>query len=234
MAGILLIIDELNELSYLQKQLKKSGLVVKGTPHHHRMEALLKDVAPQVVIVKTSQVSGMELSSKIQKNKGLPKVIFLNEKGPQVDSGIKGIDRVLTSPVKVEELLGVISQWGELSPETLLEDSLAVEKARGRDRDFIVIRGEKTNPTEMVVIKGEKVEKESGAFSQGSKGRSSRYQLFLAGQKPLEKKHFSRGSVASLTREIRDRWDEELEAKLKKERQKFIEILFNSKGEGKD
>ena len=217
-----------------------------GTQHPHIMVTLLSELNPQIVIVKTSdrQMKGIELCSKIKKVGSFPKIIWINEKSNKVDPEVitaNGIDRVLFSPVEIRELTGIISELGKINPKTLQLSNIAGRQVPLQaDNDIIIVRGEDEDSQEVTIVKdhGRSLEKpHKPNFRVSSckvQDRSDRYKLFLEDQEPLEKKYFSRGSVASLTQKIRDRWDEELETKLKAERQRFIEILFSEKRESND
>lgn len=215
MLKVLLVIDDPSQLSHLQDQLEGAGFDVQGIQHSQKPPENF-----QVAIVGTTQVNEISSLSK----RGV-KIIWLRNKGdaihPKVTS-VYGVNRVLISPVTVGEWVQVISELSD--PKVLLENGTKSLE----ENEVMVIRGESSSDKQIVIVKGHSREKPpSEVFSHVVSNRSDRYKAFLEAQDPLKKKYFSRENIAHFTQEIRDQWDEELEARLKEERRKVVEILFN-------
>ena len=193
----------------------------------------LHEFNPQIVIVKTES---RQIDSKLLeiKKRG-KKIIWLqNKNDPITDPQIvaaNGIDKILTSPVDVTELLKVISKLEKIKTPSENSSKTTHRKTLPKNDDIIIIRGDSQDDEEMVIVKGSQKEKPCGSqtFSLDALDRSDKYRSFLKGQEPLEKKYFSRGKVENITQKIREKWDKELEAKLKLEREKFLDVLFNEK-----
>ena len=239
MLKILLVVDDFNELFILQDGLKAEGFHVDGTQHLRIVAKLALELSPHIVVVKVSgrQIEGVNLSSEIKRKDGVPKVLWLNDKeeplAPKFIT-MHGIDKILPFPVDGKELLGALSELGKIPLAALCERPSSKdlgEKNRGDKAQ--VIGGSHRPLQETLIVKGDEKRGsnsfEPRVFSKEAQARSDRYKLFLESQEPLKKRYFTRGSVAQLTQKIRQRWDESLEVRLKAEREKFVECLFNEK-----
>ncbi len=284
MGKVLVVVDNSDEMFYLQGLLTQVGFHVDGTSHFHMASVLLTSFSPQIVIVKTSKglKGSLPLIHAAQRMKKPPKLILFHpprniqsreqsdtqgeawggeqiearsEAGSQSSSPI--VNRVLTSPINSLELLKAISELGPFSLEALREKALEFKTPPWDHEpgEAMVIHGSRQKRREALVIPGASIPKgealdrnilvdkdhvslpapskkspepvaDFNSFLSKPEGRREKYKSLLKGQKPLEKKCFSRENVEGLTQTIRELWDEGLETQLQRERQEFVKTLF--------
>ena len=97
----------------------------------------------------------------------------------------------------------------------------------------ILIKGRAENPQETIVVKGSQKVKQglsekSIVNPQTNKetSRTDKYKALLKNHEPLEQKALTRKEVSHYNQKIRENWDFDLEKRLKRERELFVEILF--------
>jgi hypothetical protein len=126
MLRIALVIDDYNELIYLQTLLKKLGLDVEGLQNTKKYSDLSLGFNPYVLITsaKGKKVNGLALAKSLSKPRGIPKVIALQSSSSPVTPEEKEhckIDAVIDSPVNVFKLIMALSEAGNLDEAQLIE-----------------------------------------------------------------------------------------------------------------
>ena len=126
MLRVALVIDDYNELIYLQTLLKKIGFDVEGLQNPKKYPDVSLGFNPHILITtaKGKKVDGLLLAQSVHRRRGLPKVLALQTPGAMVSADEQeacGIDLVIDSPVNVKKLLMGLSSLGNIDEVVLLE-----------------------------------------------------------------------------------------------------------------
>lgn len=114
MVRILLVIDDYNELIYLQTLLKKIGFDIEGLNSSKKYADSSLGFNPKVVIGSAfgKKVDILTFGKDIRKSRGFPKLLALKPTGrdvPQSQMDAAGIDLSVDSPVNIKKLILGIS-----------------------------------------------------------------------------------------------------------------------------
>ncbi|MEQ1665267.1 MAG: hypothetical protein ABL927_07830 [Bdellovibrionales bacterium] len=125
MLRIILVIDDYNELIYLQTLLKKMGFDVEGIQNTKKYQDVSLGFNPQILITSArgSKVNGLALAQGIIKMRGYPKIIALGVRVNEFDENklnSMGIDQILDSPVNPKKLFSTLALLGGVDEEVLL------------------------------------------------------------------------------------------------------------------
>jgi response regulator RpfG family c-di-GMP phosphodiesterase len=126
MLRVFLVIDDYNELIYLQTLLKKLGFDVEGLQNQKKYADLSLGFNPQIVITtaRGKKVDGLKLAQSIHKRRGLPKIVALRT-GDQTfyenEFAEAGVDQVLDSPINPKKLILSLSTLGDIDEAQLME-----------------------------------------------------------------------------------------------------------------
>lgn len=126
MLRVLLVIDDYNELIYLQTLLKKLGFDVEGLQNQKKYADLSLAFNPQLLIAtaRGAKIDGLALAKTVRKNRGFPKVIILRSAGQAVlqeELEDAGVDMMLDSPINPKELILALASFGNMDEAALLE-----------------------------------------------------------------------------------------------------------------
>jgi len=132
MLRVFLIIDDYNELMYLQTLLKKVGFDVEGLQNQKKYADLSLGFNPQIVVVtaRGKKVDGLQLAPSIQKRHGWPKIIALKSndqlfKANEFEDA--GVDQVLETPINPKKLIMAIAAIGNLDEVALLDKYVKIK-----------------------------------------------------------------------------------------------------------
>lgn len=134
MLRVLCVIDDYNELLFLERLLRKIGFDVDGLQNPRKFSDVCLGFNPQVIIVTMlgKTVNGISLSQKVNKRgDGFPYIIALQDphQGYSMDElSDTGIDELIETPINVKKLLKVLSEVGSVDFDTLV-DKLAKAQA---------------------------------------------------------------------------------------------------------
>ena len=126
MLRIFLVIDDYNELIYLEALLKKLGLDVEGVQNQKKYADMSLGFNPQILITSArgKKVDGLQLTQSLYRKRGLPKVIALKSSEYSInadDFRDSGVDEILDSPVNPRKLILTIAHLGGIDEAALLE-----------------------------------------------------------------------------------------------------------------
>ncbi len=126
MLRIFLVIDDYNELIYLQSLLKKLGFDVEGLQNPKKYTDVSLGFNPQILITtaKGKKVDGLSLARGIAKRRGIPKIIALRSAGENIlpnELDDAGVDQVLDSPINPKKLILCIANLGGVDEAVLLD-----------------------------------------------------------------------------------------------------------------
>lgn len=135
MLKVILLVDNYNELSYLQTTLKNVGFDIFGLQRESQLEAALLSFRADVLIATgmSKKVNGLKIAVGLHKKKLAPKVILLFNAAavpklePPTSNYIAGI---LRSPVQASDLLALLAQVGGLDLASLMEKHHRLSEAR--------------------------------------------------------------------------------------------------------
>jgi DNA-binding response OmpR family regulator len=126
MLRVFLVIDDYNELLYLQTLLKKLGFDTEGLQNTKKYADVSLGFNPHVLIATAQgrKVNGIDLIRTIHKNRGFPKIIALHSsEAPINEDDVKGlgIDLILESPTSAKKLILGLASVCDLDQTLLLE-----------------------------------------------------------------------------------------------------------------
>ncbi len=252
MRKILLLVEDFNEIVFLDTILKKLGWDVLAQQAEFGLSELLLSFSPDILVItaKGKKLDGLKVSERIKKNnKGFPKIIILKNSKQEFDKDVlkkMGINASLNSPISVNKLLFVLEKMGGMSA---LEAQKKLSNFRSKKEDeaegsILAAQNEqelnfKTIVTGSLVEEDEKfIQKSEGLgaklaelvkMESGSKSRAERFQKALKEFEPPEKDRMSAKAVREQTKKIRQRGKlhKDLD-KLDNRRRDFVRALFES------
>lgn len=126
MLRVFLVIDDYNELIYLQTLLKKLGMDVEGIQNAKKYNDVSLGFNPHILITTAhgKKVNGIELAKGVRRARGLPKIIALHTHEKRLTPEIleeAGIDDVLDSPINPKHLIAKMALHGHLDEVSLLD-----------------------------------------------------------------------------------------------------------------
>ena len=170
MIRTLLVIDDYNEMIYLQTLLKKMGFDVDALSNSRKFADTLLGFNPKVIIMTAfgKKVDGLSLTNSIVKRSGFPKVYLIKGPGQLFTNGElndEKIDKILESPVNNLNLIKAICEHEtNLNFENLsnkLSNLLTSDKKDGNDNlDSAKCKNAFNEKEEIVHIKGSIVKSE--------------------------------------------------------------------------
>ena len=109
MRKILIVVEDYNELVFLETLFKKVGLDVEGMQNDVAAPEKLLGFVPDLIIASTygTRVNPVRLLSKVKRKDGFPKIILLFQKSrPGAEKELKGhVDAMFESPIHPRFLL---------------------------------------------------------------------------------------------------------------------------------
>ncbi|OFZ11888.1 MAG: hypothetical protein A2Z20_03040 [Bdellovibrionales bacterium RBG_16_40_8] len=126
MQRVILVIDDYNELLYVQTLLKKLGFDVEGLQNVKKYADVSLGFNPHVLITtcRGSKVDGLFLAKSINKKRGMPKIIGLKTSDLTISEeelNESGIDILIESPISPNKLIQTLSQIADLDERALLD-----------------------------------------------------------------------------------------------------------------
>lgn len=245
MPRILLILDDYNEMLYLQTLLKKLGFDVDSLTNTRNISDAIISFNPKFLIMTAlgKKVNGIELSKEINKRSGYPRLILLKPITQNFSNGelsSSAIDNVMETPVNILKLLKCISGFDS----TVKYDQLTVKLANivsvdKSDEDFIKkIKGDlgedvlNNNPTEKLTQKhkNELVFGESRPViksNMSEEQRTARYEKFLSELKdaPVGNGGFSKAKVKEI-KKMRKSVNGPNDDEVDEQKKEFVKALY--------
>ena len=119
MLRVLLLIDDYNELLYLQTILKKIGFDVEGLNSQKKYSDASLGFNPQILVAsaKAKKVDALALGQTIRRHRGFPKIIALKRSNVSVtrdEMESSGLDLCVDSPVNIKKLVLAITELGDI------------------------------------------------------------------------------------------------------------------------
>ena len=126
MRRILMVLEDFNELLYLQTLLKKVGFDVEGVNQAKKFDDILLAFNPQVILItpKVGKSSAVDLLSQIGKVNSFPRIGLLHNAKAHIDEpSLKsaGIDFFVNAPVNVHSLVEQLADELALDRDSLLD-----------------------------------------------------------------------------------------------------------------
>jgi CheY-like chemotaxis protein len=139
MAKILLVIDDYNELLYIETLLKRMGFDVLALNKDANVADSVLGFFPELVLatLKGPMVDGVKVSVRVKKQAPGAKVVLLypENQSPQLTSEQKSkVDALIETPVQPQDTLLIMAQLLKMDGEALIEKFEKLSKARTLDR----------------------------------------------------------------------------------------------------
>lgn len=199
MTRLLLVIDDYNEMMYLQTLLKKLGFDVDSVTNARQFEDVRLGFNPKFVIMTAhgKKINGIELTKTLVKRDALPRVFLLKSSGQIFNNGEltdPKIDRVLESPVNISNLVKAICNFDSSLKQDVLANKLTNLLSSDNDVEEkqegigVKTRGNTNEASEVFHIKGRPAEREDKTAiksvekpqsSMSDDQRRDRYNQFL-------------------------------------------------------
>lgn len=126
MIRVLLVVDDYQELLFLQTLLKKTGFDVDGTQNPKKFEEYMLTLNPELIIAtsKGKNINGLELAESIKKTNNKPFFILIvpNQMANKVRGlKFKNVDSMIDSPIDAKKMLTTIARVASLDSDQLIE-----------------------------------------------------------------------------------------------------------------
>lgn len=246
MLRVLLVIDDYQELLFLQTLLKKTGFDVDGTQNPKKFDDFKLSLNPELIIAtsKGKSVNGLKLAESIKKVNAKPFFILVvpNRMAGKV-RGLKlnNVDAMIDSPIDAKKLLATIAKVASLDPDQLIEKyhRIVMQLDADNESDMQVLKSQADSfNEEKQVVSGdvslsssESVKNLSHPLEPSSiddAERSIRMQKAIEALKDPSCDGFSRLAVEKYNKKIRiEERDLEIED-LEEERQAFVRTMFKN------
>lgn len=126
MLRVALVLDDYNELIYLQTILRKIGIDVEGLQNVKKYEELSLGFNPQVLITSAfgKKVNGLEFIKNLHRVRGFPRLIVLTTSDRPLskeEAEATPVDQFMQSPVNPKNLIMSLAQLGNVDEKSLLD-----------------------------------------------------------------------------------------------------------------
>lgn len=234
MLRVLMVLEDYGELMFLQTVLKKIGFDVDSTQNPRKFNDSLLAMNPDILLMTAAgkRIRGVELSTQVRKQRGLPKIILIRTGGFSQDS-VKDaeIDGWLESPVAAPDLLDKIAELCHLNKQILQDKLLKLRMSETSEEQARVLKleGEEHGGTL------DKSVQSSGNFgtlkasTMSSNERQSRYNQFLKDNDAPPSAGFGFKDVQEQVKALRKEESQSNLEDLERERRAFVEHLFKKK-----
>jgi CheY-like chemotaxis protein len=245
MPRILLILDDYNEMLYLQTLLKKLGFDVDSLTSTRNISDAILSFNPKFLIMTAlgKKVNGIELSKEITKRSGIPRLILLKPIAQSFANGELSasiIDKVMETPVNILKLLKCFSEFdSNVKYDQLTQKLASIISVDKTDEDFIKkIKGDLGEDVLNISVSEKSVREGKSELVFGEsrptiksnmseEQRAARYEKFLSELKdaPIGNGGFSKAKVKEikkLRKSINSPSDDEVDEKKKE----FVKALY--------
>lgn len=241
MAKVMLVIDDFNELLYIETLLKRMGFDVFSLNKDATLADSLLGFFPAMVVstFKGPLVDGIRVSALVKKQVPNAKVALLYPQStmPQMTSEQKGkVDALIEMPVQPQDTLLIIAQLLKLDAQALLEKFEKISKARSLSRgeeDVLILRSESVEGAAPLGAPGS-----ANTGFAGGQGRPSgdpktererRYDAFLAkvSDEPVDKV-LPRERMAQAEKELAEasKGDADELARIDEQKREFVRAML--------
>lgn len=160
MKKILLVLEDYNELLFVETLLKKVGFDSMGLQAESKIADALISFNPQMLITegRGRKINGFQIAQKIKKSKGFPKHLVIvggHEKFSAEELAKSDIAGTLIRPVHPVELSESIGHHLGIDPEILKDKFQKLglfQDKKGQDK-FRIVSGRGNGPKQMVTLK---------------------------------------------------------------------------------
>ncbi len=233
MVRVLLVIDDYNELLYLQTILKKVGFDVEGLQSQKKFSDASLGFNPQVVVVtgRGHQIDGVQIGKSIRKVRGFPKILALRAANAQLskdDIQSAGFDLVMDTPVNMKRLVMAVAALGDVDEKPFLEKLDKIQAPATPDAGSILLTDLGSTDVSSSRPAGQAplfpLDDEDLAVK-----RRDRYEAFVRNNKLPNKDHFDRDRILDFNKKIRSGAPPEDIDQIEDERKAFVRSLFSDK-----
>ncbi|MCM2282222.1 MAG: hypothetical protein NDI61_10285 [Bdellovibrionaceae bacterium] len=245
MTKIMLVIDDYNEMVFIETLLKRMGFDVLSLSKDSNLGDALVGFFPSLVMAmyKRPTVDGIKVSIHVKRQVGNAKVVLLYPQGsvPKLSAEQKSkIDALIEVPIQPQDTLLIIAQLLKLDGTALIEKYDKLSKARqfSRENEMKVLKDEgskKTTPP--IVISGP-----AGGFGGGQgrpadapkTEREKKYDAFLAKMNEPVETVIPHERIAKAEKELAEaaKSEEKELAEINEQKKEFVRAMMKkAKGE---
>lgn len=238
MKRILLLLEDFNELLYIETLFKKLGLDAMGTQKVKGLDDVLMSFRPSVIIlsetIRDSRGADILLDLKAQKQ-DLLGMILLNSHTKAASDRV--VDAFISRPIDPLKVLKIVASWVGLNEEKLMlkidklglfkneqgESNLKILKG-GDDFKFELEKIKKTTPndSDLIIVQGNFIQQ----TEEQKNVRAGRFANALSTLPPPPMTTYNHKTVVKEIKEIRDRENDPEITDIDNERKAFVDALF--------
>ncbi len=251
MAKVMLVIDDYNELEFIETLLKRVGFDVLSLNKDASVADTLLGFFPALVVatLKGPLIDGLKTAALAKKQAPSTKVMLLYGKGavPQLTGEQKTkIDALIEAPVQPQDTLLIIAQLLRMDAPALLDKFEKLSRARHFERgaDVVLLRDEK--PKGLAGPDAEQGDSISPRIASGDgrvagpeaaapkTEREKRYDAFLAEHDEPVDRVIPHERMLKDVQELTDaaKGEEKALAELGERKKEFVRALMKKAGEG--
>ncbi|MEQ1877130.1 MAG: hypothetical protein ABL958_10820 [Bdellovibrionia bacterium] len=244
MRRILLVVEDYNELVFLETLYKKVGLDVEGMQNDVAAPEKLLGFSPDMIVLSTygTRVNAVRLLSKVKRKDGCPKVILLFQKSrPGSEKDLKNmVDAMFESPIHPRFLLEATEKLLKIEPNSLMKKMERFDTSSQDDNKMQHIKGDGGKVVQFPLKNQGKEEKprvpiseyrENNNVSEEYKTKKKhRYQAWVDGEHLPPFQGINHERVAEIEKEWRKREDDPDIQQIDEERKAFVKALFEKSG----
>ncbi len=233
MKRVLLILEDYNELLYVETLLKKVGFDAMGTQKIKGLNDTIMTFRPSVLIVSEliKDIKAEDFITELKSEKpDLKAMILLNSQTKKRET--KAVDAYITRPIDPLVVLKTVAYWSGMNEEKLLEkiDKLALFKGTQHEEHAKTLRSNFGTKSEVRIISGERTEIDLKFVKQSQEQmltRSNRFKDALKSMPDPKAKIYDHKIVSKETKEFREREKDPEIVDIDNERKAFVDALFD-------
>lgn len=238
MKRILLLLEDYNELLYIETLLKKLGFDAMSAQKTKGIYDTLMSFRPAVIVISETlkDQKAVEILADLKDNKpDLMGMILLNPGSKQPASGAEAF---IPRPIHPQIMLKALADWVGMNEERLVEkiDKLGLFKSEQERDGFHLFKGWKDNSSGIAYrpVTQEKQPTDAGLkffkqSSQQSEDRASRFKKALQALPSPKSEKMEKKTVTQEVKEFRARSNDTELVNIDKERKAFVDALYNKK-----
>jgi CheY-like chemotaxis protein len=242
MVRVLLVVDDYNEMIYLQTVLKKIGFDVEALNSTKKYTEASLGFNPQVVVgsIQGQKVDIMHLAKEIRRNRGLPKFVGLRTGVGAGDAEAlksEGLDLVLETPVNMRKLILGMTQLMNVDDKGFIEKLHKIQNQKtSDDGDEVAFLGsldqldgdpiERLKKNELQNVLTEAPVRPDLVSGDQAMTRSHRYSKFLETHPAPKPGRFQRQRILEFNKLIRAAEKPDDLEEIEDQRKKFVKAMF--------
>lgn len=232
MKRILLLLEDFNELLYIETLFKKVGLDAMGTQKVKGLNDLMMSFRPSVIIlsetVKDQKGADILLEAKNSKQ-GLLGMVLLNSHSKASSDNI--VDAYISRPIDPIKVLKIVASWVGINEEKLMAkiDKLGLFKNENGEHNLKILKGANDFKIELEKISSAGAPADLKFFVQSTEQKEVRHNRFASALQnipPPAASTFNHKTVLKELKEFRERENDPEIIDIDSQRKAFVDALF--------